>query len=41
MQEYYKKQKGTKEDVSDEIKVGNYGIILGTSVIYGFSVNVS
>lgn len=39
-EEYYKKQKGAKEDVSDTVKAGNYDIRFSTSVKYGFGVHV-
>lgn len=36
--EYYKKQKGSDQDVSEKMSAGGYDVTFRTSVKYGFSV---
>lgn len=38
--DYFTKQKGTAEDISESVSAGDYKVIYRTSVKYGFSVNI-
>ncbi|MCP4484724.1 MAG: hypothetical protein GY823_09225 [Flavobacteriaceae bacterium] len=37
---YYKKQKGSKKDISEKLQAGSYQVTFGTTEKYGFSILV-